>query len=191
MQSSAGSGPSPTTTSVPSITSKVRKNASGARTDVGWQHGTDLGDRKVQCKYCNFKCTGGIFRFKHHLARTRSNVSACEKVPENVRLQFSRLLEDNDTTTKKKRGGYSVNEDNDTYETQAGGNNLQNFVTKKGKVQSTLNSIYKKDERERVCQQIARFFYTSAIPFNCIKNPEFHKMIEMVGEFGRGLNPPS
>ncbi|CAH1419143.1 unnamed protein product [Lactuca virosa] len=113
-------------------------------------------DRKVKCKFCNSVCSGGIFRFKHHLARTRNNVAPCDKVPENVRLEFCRLLEENDMVTKKKRGAFSASEDDEVYERQARGNNLENNVTKKGKVQSTMNSIFKKEERERVCQQIAR-----------------------------------
>ncbi|KAL7597752.1 hypothetical protein Lser_V15G21850 [Lactuca serriola] len=185
------SGSTPATTFTQPTTSRIRKNASRSRTDPGWLHGKDLGNRKVQCTFCDSISTGGIFRFKHHLARTRNNVLACEKVPENIRVQFARLLEDSDTTTKKKRGVFSIDEDDEAYERNVRGNNLKNFVSKKGKVQKTLNTIYKKDERERVCQQIARFFYTSVIPFNCVKNPEFHKMIDMVGESGRGLNPPS
>lgn len=51
---------------------------------------------------CDSICTSGIFRFKHHLARIHNNVSACGKVPRNVRLQFSRLLEANDMATKKR-----------------------------------------------------------------------------------------
>ncbi|CAH1440741.1 unnamed protein product [Lactuca virosa] len=180
MESSSGSAP--TTSSAPSTTSKMRKNASGARTDPGWLHGLDMHDRKVKCKFCNSVCSGGIFRFKHHLGRTRNNVAPCDKVPENVRLEFYRLLEENDMVTKKKRGAFSASEDDEVYERQARGNNLENNVTKKGKVQRTMKSIFKKEEGERVCQQIARFFYTSAIPFNCVKNPEFRKMIEMIEE---------
>ncbi|CAH1414556.1 unnamed protein product [Lactuca virosa] len=154
MESSSRSAP--TTTSAPSTTSKMRKNASGARTDPGWQHGLDLHDRKVKCKFCNSVCSVGIFIFKHHLARTRNNVAPCDKVPENIRLEFCRLLEENDMVTKKKRGAFSTSEDDEVYEKQARGNNLENNVTKKGKVQSTMNSIFKKEERERVSQQIAR-----------------------------------
>ena len=52
----------PTSTTIPSSTSKkMRKNASGARTDVGWEHGMDMGDRKVKCKYCDNVYTSGIF----------------------------------------------------------------------------------------------------------------------------------
>ena len=36
-----------------------------------------------------------------------------------------------------------------------------------------MNHTFKKGEHNIVIQQIARFFYTSAIPFNCVKNPKF------------------
>ena len=49
----------------------------------------------------------------------------------------------------------------------------------------TINQMLKKDIKEEVCQQIARFFYTSAIPFNCVKNPEFIKALEMVESMGQ------
>ncbi|KAL4558395.1 hypothetical protein LXL04_036595 [Taraxacum kok-saghyz] len=171
-------------------TKRMRKNASGARTDVGWEHGIDLGNRRVKCKYCNSEFSGNVYRLKHHLARTSNNVAPCPQVPEHVSLQFATLLEEISLTAKKKKGVFLIDEDEETYEKNDRGN-LQNCATKKGKVQNTLNSIYKKGEREKVCQQIARFFYTSAIPFNCVNNPEFHKMVEMIGEFGRGFKPPS
>ena len=53
-----------------------------------------------------------------------------------------------------------------------------------------MNRMFKK-ERNIVIQQIARFFYTSAIPFNCVKNPEFLQIIDMISRFGIGLKPPS
>nr|KAJ0223190.1 hypothetical protein LSAT_V11C200055810 [Lactuca sativa] len=111
---------------------------------------------------CDSICTSGIFRFKHHLARIHNNVSACGKVPRNVRLQFSRLLEANDMATKKRE-----------------------VYFQSMKMMRRMRGILE----EIICRIL--FFYTSAIPFNCVKNPEFHKIIEMVSEFGRGLNPPS
>ena len=54
-----------------------------------------------------------------------------------------------------------------------------------------MNQIYKKEVHELACQQIARFFYTSAIPFNCVNNPEFERMLEMVANYGKGFKPPS
>ncbi|XP_074293200.1 uncharacterized protein LOC141620158 [Silene latifolia] len=69
---------------------------------------------------------------------------------------------------------------------------MGSFLTRKGgSVKTTLNQKYKRGEREEVCQQIARFFYTSGIPFNVVNNPEFPIIIDMVGKFGIGLKPPS
>ena len=42
-----------------------------------------------------------------------------------------------------------------------------------------------------ITSQIARFFYTSAIPFNCVKNPEFLKALELVAKHGLDFKPPS
>ncbi|RYR56451.1 hypothetical protein Ahy_A05g022157 [Arachis hypogaea] len=75
---------------------------------------------------------------------------------------------------------------------QQKGKDIRNFVTKgKGaQVQSTINQMMKKDLTEQCDQQCAIFFYTSAIPFNVIKNPEFLKFCEMVERYGIGYKPP-
>ncbi|XP_052736666.1 uncharacterized protein LOC108336588 [Vigna angularis] len=49
----------------------------------------------------------------------------------------------------------------------------------------------KKGYKEEVDAQVAEFFYTSAIPFNVIRNPAFAKMCEMIGKYGVGYKPPS
>ena len=56
-----------------------RKNASGNRLDVGWQHGIDVNknSRKVMCKYCQKIISRGIFHFKQHLACTSKDVEPC------------------------------------------------------------------------------------------------------------------
>jgi hypothetical protein len=51
--------------------------------------------------------------------------------------------------------------------------------------------LLKKHIREEACRQIVRFFYTSAIPFNCVKNPEFLKALELVAKHGLGFKPLS
>ena len=69
-----------------------RKNAPGNRSDLGWEHGVEVGSRQVQCNYCKEIHSGDIYRLKHHLARTRKNVSACPSVSEKVREKFVALL---------------------------------------------------------------------------------------------------
>ena len=53
--------------------------------------------------------------------------------------------------------------------------------------QSTINAIFKKNDREHACQEIAQFFYNNVIPFNVAKSEEFKRMLELVGRHGPGL----
>ncbi|CAN1310023.1 hypothetical protein LINPERPRIM_LOCUS27924 [Linum perenne] len=74
---------------------KRRKNAPGSRKDPGWEYATDIeGDsKKTKCKFCSKVLSGGIFRFKHHLARTKENVEPCLSVPDDVRKQMLDILD--------------------------------------------------------------------------------------------------
>ncbi|CAN1310028.1 hypothetical protein LINPERPRIM_LOCUS27924 [Linum perenne] len=79
---------------------KRRKNAPGSRKDPGWEYATDIeGDsKKTKCKFCSKVLSGGIFRFKHHLARTKENVEPClKKVGEENVIQ---VITDNASTYK-------------------------------------------------------------------------------------------
>lgn len=69
-------------------------------------------------------------------------------------------------------------------------NGMEKWVTKH-KSQVTMNKYYKEKLREEICAQICHFFYTSAISFNAIKNPEFKKMVDLIGKYGLGLKLPS
>ena len=88
-----------------------RKNSSGNRLDVGWQHGIDIdkSSRKVQCKYCQKIISGGIFHFKQHLACTRKDVEPCQQVPENVKQMILGVLVKNLEATEKKRKERLIN----------------------------------------------------------------------------------
>jgi hypothetical protein len=88
-----------------------RKNSSGNRLDVGWQHGIDIdkNSRKVQCKYCQKIISGGIFRFKQHLACARKDVEPCQQVPENVKQMILSVSVKNLEATEKKRKERLIN----------------------------------------------------------------------------------
>jgi hypothetical protein len=88
-----------------------RKNSSGNRLDVGWQHGIDIdkNSRKVQCKYCQKIISGGIFRFKQHLAYARKDVEPCQQVPENVKQMILSVSVKNLEATEKKRKERLIN----------------------------------------------------------------------------------
>ena len=143
---------------------------------MGWQHGIDIdkNSRKVQCKYCQKIISGGIFHFKQHLACTRKDVESCQQVPKNVKQMILGILVKNLEATEKKRKAhqYSVNDDDDDEIKEISSKDKgKRVASENGSTQTTLNQLLKKDIREEACRQIVRFFYTSAIPFNCVKKP--------------------
>ena len=56
---------------------------------------------------------------------------------------------------------------------------------------TTINQLLKKDIREEACRQIVEFFYISAIPFNCVKNSKFVKVLELVAKHGPSFKSSS
>ena len=182
-----------------SVGKSKNKNAPGNRTDVGWKHGTDVegNGRKVKCNYCSKIVSGGVFRFKRHLAGTREDSEPCATVPDEIKLLMMKIVAESKVTKEKKRRLNSIDEDEESAE----GVDTAKCFGSKGKeasrssgsvtVQATLNQMMKKKEKPLVDAQVAEFFYTSAIPFNAIKNPAFLKMCEMIGKYGPGYKPPS
>ncbi|XP_010524605.1 PREDICTED: uncharacterized protein LOC104802620 [Tarenaya hassleriana] len=58
--------------------------------DPGWEHGVAQDERKkkVKCNYCDKIVSGGINRFKQHLARIPGEVAPCKNTPEEVYLKI-------------------------------------------------------------------------------------------------------
>ena len=56
------------------------------------------------CNYCEKIISSGVSRMKHHLACTRQNTAACEKVPDDVAQLFLQILGD----LKKKKSFYKM-----------------------------------------------------------------------------------
>ena len=208
MASSGGTGASGTgasgsaSGSGPSGSKKIqRKNAPGNRSDIGWQHGYEVENdsRKIKCKYCEKIITGSIYRLKHHLACTKKDIGPCPSVPDEVKkLMLQILIEMEEKSNSRKK--YGLDEGENSLQGEVGEKRkerevgLASIFKKRNTSQSsqtTINQIYKKELREEACQQVARFFYTSAIPFNCVKNPEFEKMCHLIGKYGMGFKPPS
>ncbi|XP_047333879.1 uncharacterized protein LOC124937630 [Impatiens glandulifera] len=54
--------------------------------DPGWEHGVAQDERKkkVKCNYCEKIVSGGINRFKQHLARIPGEVAPCKNAPDEV-----------------------------------------------------------------------------------------------------------
>lgn len=174
-----------------------RKNLPGNRTDPGWKHGLDVmgNGKKVKCNYCSKIVSGGVFRFKHHLAGSGEDSEPCATVPDEVKHVFMRIVAEAKEASKKKRR--ILGADEDAEEVAVASSQQKGFSFAKGKakvsgpVQATINQMMRKGFKEEVDDQVAKYFYTSAIPFNTIKNVEFAKMCEKIGRFGIGYKPPS
>ena len=74
----------------PSASSSIKsrsKNALGNQSDIGWKHKFDINGngRKIKCNYCSKIVGGGIFRLKHHLARTREDFEPCASISEEIK----------------------------------------------------------------------------------------------------------
>ncbi|KAL2944427.1 30S ribosomal protein S15 [Bienertia sinuspersici] len=48
-----------------------------------------------------------------------------------------------------------------------------------------------KQLREKVCRDIAKWFYDAGIPFNAATYDSFGVMVESIGQYGSGLKPPT
>lgn len=52
------------------------------------------GNPKLLCKFCKAKCSGGIYRFKYHLAQILDHdIGLCKDVDENVNYQATLAID--------------------------------------------------------------------------------------------------
>ncbi|KAJ1439996.1 Zinc finger, BED-type [Sesbania bispinosa] len=187
--------------------------------DPGWEHGVAQDERKkkVKCNYCEKVVSGGINRFKQHLARIPGEVAPCKSAPEEVYLKIKENMKWHRTGRRHRRPegkemmpfyAKSDNED-DEYE----------------QVEDTLHHINKEtliDVDKRFSKDLIKTFKGMSPPtgpepvlrksrldniylklpknqtpqtYKHIKAADsqyFYKMLEMVGQFGQGLVcPPS
>ncbi|KAF8400142.1 hypothetical protein HHK36_013438 [Tetracentron sinense] len=73
--------------------------------DITWEHCITVRPNNkmlLKCNYCGQEYHGGVFRLKHHLARTRKNVKACTKNSEEVIQLFKDVLLQGDTVRQAR-----------------------------------------------------------------------------------------
>ncbi|KAK7304043.1 hypothetical protein RJT34_15047 [Clitoria ternatea] len=73
--------------------------------DPGWEHGIAQDERKkkVKCNYCEKVVSGGINRFKQHLARIPGEVAPCKNAPEDVYLKIKENMKWHRTGRRLRR----------------------------------------------------------------------------------------
>jgi hypothetical protein len=218
--------------------------------DPGWEHciAQDEKKKRVKCNYCERIISGGINRFKQHLARIPGEVAYCDKAPEEVYLRIKENMKWHRTGRRNRKpeskeiSTFYTNSDNeDEEEEQEGGllqysskdllaiddkisdNDIRNNI--KGRSpgsssngaeppmkRSRLDSVFLKSLKNQtsshyrqtkarmgfekkalkeVISSICKFFYHAGIPSNAANSPYFLKMLELVGQYGPGLQGPS
>ncbi|KAI3696565.1 hypothetical protein L6452_28935 [Arctium lappa] len=209
--------------------------------DPGWEHGIPQDERKkkVKCNYCDKIVSGGINRFKQHLARIPGEVAPCKSAPEEVYLKIKENMKWHRTGRRHRRPEakqtsafymHSENEDEEDEQEEddvhlmssekllLGDKRFSGRVIKgispgigteplskkpkfetavlqspKGQMsasskQGTMAST--KISRKEVMSAICKFFYHAGVPTHAANSPYFHKMLEMVGQYGQDLPAP-
>ncbi|KAL9314550.1 hypothetical protein ACSQ67_020002 [Phaseolus vulgaris] len=211
--------------------------------DPGWEHGVAQDERKkkVKCNYCEKIVSGGINRFKQHLARIPGEVAPCKNAPEEVYQKIKENMKWHRTGRRLRRPEtkelmpFYAKSDNDDDELEHVEDALHHMnketlmdvdkrfskdimKTFKGMPPSTgpepllrrsrLDNVYlklpknqtpqtykqikvktgpTKKLRKEVISSICKFFYHAGIPIQAADSIYFHKMLEMVGQYGQGL----
>lgn len=217
--------------------------------DPGWEHGVAQDERKkkVKCNYCEKIVSGGINRFKQHLARIPGEVAPCKNAPEDVYLKIKENMKWHRTGRRLRRpeakelmpfyAKSDNDDDDDEYEQVEDALHHMNketlmdvdkrfskdiMKTYKGVSHSTgpepvlrrsrLDNVYlklpknqtpqaykqvkvktgpTKKLRKEVISSICKFFYHAGIPIQAADSLYFHKMLEVVGQYGQGLVCPA
>ncbi|KAL4590314.1 hypothetical protein LXL04_003242 [Taraxacum kok-saghyz] len=203
--------------------------------DPGWEHGIARDERKkkVKCNYCDKIVSGGINRFKQHLARIPGEVAPCKNAPEEVYLKIKENMKWHRTGRRHRRPEskqaspfymHSENEDEDDEQeeddTQIQQAHLlmtneklllgdkkrfttdsrrsepfskkpkpEGIIVHSPKTQSQI--VSGKVSRKEVMSAISKFFYHAGVPTHAANTPYFHKMLEMVGQYGQELVGPT
>ncbi|KAK2969657.1 hypothetical protein RJ640_025834 [Escallonia rubra] len=215
--------------------------------DPGWEHGVPQDERKkkVKCNYCGKIVSGGINRFKQHIARIPGEVAPCKVAPEEVYLKIKDNMKWHRTGRRHRRpdskeiSAFYMHSDNEEEEgeddqeedtlrhvtsesTLVGDRRLRRdsrsaykgmspgsgsepltkrprldaIVQKTPKCQMSASSKQVKSgnsrkSRKEVVSAIGKFFHHAGIPSHAANSPYFHKMLELVGQYGQDLVGPS
>nr|KAJ0214084.1 hypothetical protein LSAT_V11C400215160 [Lactuca sativa] len=188
--------------------------------DIGWEYGFFPDKNKldrVKCNLCGKVISGGISRFKQHIAHVPGNVTACPNSTKDDQLKIRNYLNEGKikkiakhTHDKALRSeamqelhdSVDVDETKDflgfkapnvigPMDTYANKINPEEAL-KKGKGKKVdLNDIVRKDRILACHKFISRWAYKTSISFHALEDDSFKMMLEVIGQFGTGIPPPT
>ncbi|WCJ41705.1 hAT transposon superfamily [Euphorbia peplus] len=145
----------------------------------GWEHvsvfgGFDRGSgtKRWKCNHCKVKYNGSYSRVRAHLLGFSGvGVKSCPAIDRSIREGFQ-ILEEERLARKKKKN--SVN-----------GKPVKRTRTPHA---SLSWKTFAKDDVDDI---VARFFYADGLNLDIVNSPYFHEMVQAIGAFGSGYEPPS
>ncbi|KAJ0035527.1 hypothetical protein Pint_24187 [Pistacia integerrima] len=184
--------------------------------DPGWEHGVaqDEKKKKVKCNYCGKVVSGGVNRFKQHLARIPGEVAPCNNAPEEVYLKMKENMKWHRTGRRQK---WPDVKDQSTFYIQPNNGDKTNEQEEEALNQMSKERLAVSDRRLRKDLRMAfkemsphdsfepllkksRLDSASlksphGVPLQAADSQYFHSMLELVGQYGQGLvitdNTPS
>ncbi|WOL07641.1 hypothetical protein Cni_G16386 [Canna indica] len=188
-----GSGIGSTGTTRGATSRTRKKNIAENRTDIGWKREIDIkdNDKKVKCNYCSKTFSGGIFRFKHHLASTREDSEPCATVPQEVKEMMLKIITEAEASLKKIKFDEDFSEETEKdNSSQSKGKCILNFVTKgRGDgTQVTINRMMKKDLKEQVDYQCDYFSIQVPCPLMLLRIPSLKSFVRWLGDIELVIN---
>ncbi|WZZ28873.1 hypothetical protein YC2023_012274 [Brassica napus] len=186
--------------------------------DPGWEHGVAQDERKkkVKCSYCGKVVSGGINRFKQHLARIPGEVAPCKAAPEEV---FVKIKENMKWHRAGKRQNvpddvraltvsHDPEQEEDGEEEEEDGfygrfskdkrRSNTRFVSEARPKRARMNSFQYTGcssraavSRREVTSSISKFFHHVGVPLEAANSLYFQKMVELIGLYGEGYVVPS
>lgn len=188
--------------------------------DIGWKYGSHVQNdkSKVQCSFCKHTYSGGINRFKKHLAGGYNrDATPCDKVPAHVRDEIIGFLGKKQELKKSRNLEQNIEDEDSVDGTSAHITQLNSSmssnqqrhtrgpidaffmpdpeaISRQGKRKLTTNEDSQKVRehfRNQACKMFARWMYDAGIPFNAVNYDSFGPAIEAIGQYGPGMKLPT
>ncbi|GJV26183.1 putative reverse transcriptase domain-containing protein [Tanacetum coccineum] len=205
--------------SIPSVESTFTGTKRKSK-DVGWEYGVmpdkSVPDR-IKCTLCEKLVSGGVTRLKQHIAQITGQTTSCPKATKEDQLKCRNAINEGKLKKQGKRqhdeairsevrlDSNESLEDDEVHDHSMKEPNvfgpMDNFANTvnpeqslkkkvKGKNVELSNSI-RKERMWMTKKYVARWAYESAIPFHAFEKDSFKMLLEVVGQFGPGLPPPT
>ncbi|XP_023770692.1 uncharacterized protein LOC111919332 [Lactuca sativa] len=162
--------------------------------DIGWEYGFCPDKNKmdtVKCNLCGKVFTRGITRLKQLVMCREMEDKKKAKHEHDKALRSEAIQVLNDGATMDEIEDPSGLKAPSYIGPMDGYAHKINPEIMKGKGKNDLNDVVRK-ERILACHKfISRWAYKTAIPFHALEDDNFKMMLEVVGQFGTRLPPPT